>query len=211
MNTTKKIKRFFNLLFSDRINSKYEIALQKCRRSFKRKNRKKFYSLGNGCAVFKPLRIVGSFKISLGENAIVQTNAYLYANPNAKNDSALTIMAGTVIGNNCHIIAEENVVIDKNVLIADRVLITDSNHEYCDINKPIINQPITFKRKVFIGEGSWIGDGAAIMSCTIGKHCVIGANATVFNDVPDYSVVVGNPGRIVRHYSAEEQKWIKND
>lgn len=53
---------------------------------------------------------------------------------------------------------------------------------------------------VKIGEGTLFGAGAtAIPLVNIGKWCIIGAGAVITTDVPDYSVVVGNPGRIIKN------------
>ena len=50
-----------------------------------------------------------------------------------------------------------------------------------------------------VGDYCFIGCGALIMpGVTIGDHCIIGANALVLQDVPSHSLVVGNPGRVVR-------------
>jgi len=52
---------------------------------------------------------------------------------------------------------------------------------------------------VRVGEGSHIGIGSSIIqNISIGKWCTIGAGAVIIKDVPDYSVVVGNPGRIIK-------------
>lgn len=52
---------------------------------------------------------------------------------------------------------------------------------------------------IIVGEDTWIGAGAIIHpGVIIGKHCVVGAMANVTRDVPDNSIVVGNPARIVR-------------
>ena len=52
---------------------------------------------------------------------------------------------------------------------------------------------------VTIGEGCWIGGGAIICpGVTIGNRCVIGAGSVVTKDIPDDSVAVGNPARVVR-------------
>jgi acetyltransferase-like isoleucine patch superfamily enzyme len=49
---------------------------------------------------------------------------------------------------------------------------------------------------VRIGEGSWVGSAAIVMA-DVGRHCVIGAGAVVTKPVPDYSVAVGVPARVV--------------
>ena len=52
---------------------------------------------------------------------------------------------------------------------------------------------------VTVGEDCWIGGGAIICpGVTIGNRCVIGAGSVVTKDIPDDSVAVGNPARVVR-------------
>ena len=51
---------------------------------------------------------------------------------------------------------------------------------------------------VRIGRGSWIGDHATVLrGSTIGEFCMIGANSVVRGDIPDRSVAVGSPARVV--------------
>lgn len=58
---------------------------------------------------------------------------------------------------------------------------------------------ISLLSKLFcIGEGSWIGENVCVCGANIGKHCVIGANSVVTKDIPDYSVAVGCPARIIK-------------
>jgi sugar O-acyltransferase (sialic acid O-acetyltransferase NeuD family) len=52
---------------------------------------------------------------------------------------------------------------------------------------------------VKIGEGTFIGAGTTIIpNVSIGKWCTIGAGSVIIKDVPDFAVVVGNPGRIIK-------------
>ena len=78
--------------------------------------------------------------------------------------------------------------------------ITDCDHEYRDINVPVIDQGIVQRgQMVSIGEGSYIGINAVIVgNVKIGKHCVIGANSVVTEDAPDYCVAVGSPARVIK-------------
>lgn len=50
-------------------------------------------------------------------------------------------------------------------------------------------------KDTFIGNCTRIGSNVTILPVRIGSHCVIGAGAVVTHDVPDYAVVIGNPGR----------------
>ena len=81
--------------------------------------------------------------------------------------------------------------------------ITDQNHGYEDVSRPISQQSQP-ERAVVIGDGSWLGYGTVVLpGVTIGKHVVIGANSVVTHNIPDYSVAVGSPARVVRRYDAE--------
>lgn len=58
---------------------------------------------------------------------------------------------------------------------------------------------------VWVGEGAHIGIGATIIQgVKIGKWSTIGAGAVIINDVPDYAVVVGNPGKIIKYNQDNE-------
>jgi carbonic anhydrase/acetyltransferase-like protein (isoleucine patch superfamily) len=78
-----------------------------------------------------------------------------------------------------------------------------------------------------IGEGTTVGHGAIIHSCTIGKYCLVGMGAIILNRavigehciigagavvkegdrIPDGSLVVGVPGKIVKQLSPEQMKY----
>lgn len=61
---------------------------------------------------------------------------------------------------------------------------------------------------VHIGDGSWLGTHVVIAgNITIGKHCVIGANSVVTKDIPDYSVAVGIPAKVVKRYNFDTKCW----
>jgi len=56
-----------------------------------------------------------------------------------------------------------------------------------------------YAKPITIGDDCWIGGGAIILpGVTIGEHCVVGAGAVVTKSVAAYTVVAGNPARVVR-------------
>lgn len=111
------------------------------------------------------------------------------------------------IGQNFHCTCSEYVEIGDDVSITANVTISDTIHPYEDVSQPIERCPLK-SRPVRIGAETKINNGAVIMpGVTIGRHCSIGANSVVTRDVPDYSVVVGNPGRVVKHYNPLTDVW----
>jgi acetyltransferase-like isoleucine patch superfamily enzyme len=58
---------------------------------------------------------------------------------------------------------------------------------------------IEFAREVYIGDDCWIGGNVIILpGVTIGKGCTIGAGSVVTKDIPEYSVAIGSPAKIVK-------------
>ncbi len=63
-----------------------------------------------------------------------------------------------------------------------------------------------------IGDHSLIGIGAVILNgAKIGKHCIIGANTLIAEgkEIPDGSLVVGSPGKIVRELTEQQKKMLE--
>ncbi len=113
-----------------------------------------------------------------------------------------------IIGEYSTIQGQGGVVLEDNVLLASHVHFISNHHQYTDINQPIKEQP-NIARKILIKENTWIGINVVILSgVTIGKNCVIGTGSIVKNDIPDYSVAVGNPAKVVKTYDCDSKQWL---
>lgn len=96
-----------------------------------------------------------------------------------------SINSGTEIGE--YVIINTNASIDHDCKIADFVHISPQ---------------VGLAGNVEVGEGTHIGIGASVIQgIKIGKWATIGAGAVIIKDIPDYAVVVGNPGRIIKYNS----------
>ena len=96
-----------------------------------------------------------------------------------------------------------------NVLVGPNAYISDRSHQYHNVNMPIMQQGYYEKGALEIGSGTWIGIHACVLgNVKIGKGCVVGANAVVTKDIPDYCVVVGNPGKVIKKYDFALDEWI---
>ena len=129
--------------------------------------------------------------------------------PNLVGGGTVRIGRGSEIGERCRISIANSLEIGEKVLLSPNVYITDCDHEYRNVDIPVIEQGIVQKgQKVSIGEGSYIGINAVIVgNVKIGKHCVIGANSIVNKDVPDFCVAVGCPVKIIKSYN--ENGWCR--
>jgi acetyltransferase-like isoleucine patch superfamily enzyme len=110
--------------------------------------------------------------------------------------SKVVIEEDVAIAQFVQIWAHGGVSIGRNTLIASHVIITSSTHDYLTV--PIRSKRID--KPVKIGADVWIGSGAVIMpGVTIGDGAVVGAGAIVLHDVPQNTVVVGNPARVLKN------------
>ncbi|MFH1079084.1 MAG: acyltransferase [Pseudomonadota bacterium] len=171
------------------------------------RNKHKYKRLEFKALIIKPLRIDGEKYISLLGGVVVQAQSWLYAQKIDGCEPELILNKGCIIGHYNHIAAVRRVVLGEHVLTADRVYISDNTHEYENIHIPVMHQGAKLKSEVTIGEGSWIGENVCIIGAKIGKHCVIGANAVVLDDIPDYSVAVGVPARVAKQYNLATGSW----
>lgn len=171
--------------------------------------KKKVGQLGDKCDIGKYYCIEGD-KLFIGDNVGIAEGAWIKASPVLNNSELeLKIGNGCRIGRFNEIYATKSIILEEKVLTAERVYISDNLHGYNNPEIPIIDQSLIQNNTVRIGEGSWIGVGAVILGANIGKHCVIGSNAVVTHDVPDYSIAVGIPARIIKKYDFNQKKWIK--
>lgn len=108
--------------------------------------------------------------------------------------------------------AKNRIHIARDVVFGPSVLVTDHLHAFEDVTVPIAYQGITEGGTIRIEEGCWIGFGAAVIcsqgELTIGRNSVIGANSVVTRSIPPYSVVVGNPAKVVKQFDPEKGVWV---
>lgn len=119
----------------------------------------------------------------------------------------IVIGSNTRIGIGCVLIGP--VTVGNDVRLAQNVVCSGLNHGYQDVELPIWKQPVS-TAPILIGDESWIGSNTVIVAgVTIGKHCVVAAGSVVTRSVPSYSVVGGNPARIIKQYDASRKEWVK--
>lgn len=139
------------------------------------------------------------------------------------------IQSGSRIGKKC--VFGQNVNVGNNVTIGDYCKVQNNvsiyegvtleDYVFCgpsmvftNILDPRCKYPqvgAKYYIKTLVKEGASIGANATIVcGHTLGKHCMVGAGSVVTKDVPDYALVIGNPGRVVGWVS-EAGKRLKFD
>jgi acetyltransferase-like isoleucine patch superfamily enzyme len=95
--------------------------------------------------------------------------------------------------------------IGDNVWVTAGVMILCHQRDLAkyEVDKPVMDCPLIIK-SVHIKDGAHIGIGAIIMpGVTIGKGSVIGAGSLVTKNIPDYSVAVGIPAKVIKTFKKQ--------
>lgn len=132
-------------------------------------------------------KISANYQIAIHPNSIIASNVSI--------EEGSVIMAGAIL--NPDVKVGKHCIVNSAAVVEHDCILNDFVH---------VSPNVAIAGNVFIGEGSHIGIGAVIIQgVKIGKWVTIGAGAVVIKDVPDYAVIVGNPGKIIKYNSINNE------
>jgi UDP-2-acetamido-3-amino-2,3-dideoxy-glucuronate N-acetyltransferase len=145
--------------------------------------------IGGGSAIWHFSHICSSAVIgkncSIGQNVLVADNATLGNNVKIQNNVA--IYGG--------------VTVEDDVFLGPSCVLTNVTNPRSQVSRK------TLYEKTLIRRGATVGANATIVcGITLGRYCFIGAGAVVTKDVPDYGLVLGNPGKLAGFMSRHGHK-----
>ena len=143
--------------------------------------------LGKNVRIFDP-DLVNIFGCEIGDNSFV--------------GPFVEITRGVRIGKNCiiesHSFICDSVTLEDDVFISHGVMFTNDLYPRTDRHVEYL--------KTLVCQGASIGTNSTIVpGVVIGRHSVVGAGAVVTRDVSDFSIVAGNPARMIKQFSGLEE------
>jgi acetyltransferase-like isoleucine patch superfamily enzyme len=167
--------------------------------------RRSFASFGSKSVIQLPVRLDGESHVDVGRDVFIGAGSWIqviFEAPLSGSKPTIAIGDGTSIAGLCVLSAASSIRIGKKVLMARSVYIADHGHEFSDPQVAVLDQGIRDVRAVEIGDGAWLGQNVFVApGVRIGRGAVVGANSVVLENVPEYSVAVGAPARIVRTFA----------
>ncbi|MBQ3109612.1 MAG: acyltransferase [Clostridia bacterium] len=150
-----------------------------------------------------------NYGMVFGEESVISREAHIYGVKGAFGKRtlisshallrSLDITAGDNCSFNTFCVVHGKVTMGNCVRIAPGAKIFGENHGFSDIEKPICTQP-NIRKGIVIGDDVWIGANAVVTDgVTIGEHSIIGAGAVVTKNVAPYSIVGGNPAKVIKN------------
>jgi acetyltransferase-like isoleucine patch superfamily enzyme len=140
--------------------------------------RKKFKKFSDGAFIRPGVYAICCSKIELGSHVVLRPGVMLFADPREEG---------------------EGISIEDKALIGSSVHMYVSNHHYGEKHKPIYDQGHSNSKGIVIKKGAWIGANVTILpGVTVGMNSVVGAGSVVTTSIPDFSVAVGNPAKVIK-------------
>jgi lipopolysaccharide O-acetyltransferase len=162
-----------------------------------------------------PSYIRGRKGIVGAENLTTGVNLRIDIIKSGNSSPILYIGKNVQINDYVHIGVANQVSIGDNTLIASKVFISDHNHGIYRGNNqsnPITSTPISRviqSDPVFIGNNVWIGEFVSILpGVSIGNGAVIGTMSVVTKDIPENSIAVGSPAKVIKFFDKNRKEWI---
>jgi lipopolysaccharide O-acetyltransferase len=161
---------------------------------------RRFHEFGRKSILHRPDWVYGPHQIAIGDHVLILKSVWLSVERVAWDYPApvVRIGSGTAIRPYCTISAAESITIEENVVLSAFSTVIDSDHVHAGPGVNVVYNRQLETSPVRIGRGTWIGERVAILrGASVGRYCTIGANSVVRGEIPDYSVAVGAPARVV--------------
>ncbi|MCA2694473.1 MULTISPECIES: acyltransferase [unclassified Microcystis] len=149
--------------------------------------------------------------IIIGENCLIQGNLVTETE-----ESSINIGNNVFIGGDTIIDCVRSVTVEDDVLISYQCILADSNNhsisysirknDLADWKQGKHDWSTTKSSQIKISRGAWIGARTIILKgVKIGEGAVVGAGSVVTQDVPAWTIVAGNPARVIREIPEHER------
>lgn len=157
----------------------------------------------------KTVQVLGWRSVEIGKLAVISEGSWLNVNHRSRKSAQIVIEDNCFIGRRNFLSSGKLIRIGSYCLTGIDCKFMGSNHVYETPFRPYITTGTTGEAVINIGVNCWLGANVSIIGQSrIGHGSIIGANSLVKGDVPAFSVVVGNPARVIKRFDAVSERWV---
>lgn len=165
--------------------------------------------IGTGSYVHSSVHLLGKSNIRIGSNTCLSEGCWLNVNQSIENKISIAI------GNNCFIGKQNFFTSGDMISIGDYTLTTigckfiGSTHKIDNPEVPYLLSGTTSDEQIRVGVNCFLGAGSTVLgNVVVGHGSVIGAESLVLQDVPPFSIAIGNPAKVLKRYSFAQKAWL---
>lgn len=169
--------------------------------------------LGPNSRIFGELRRINSDCIEIGDRVLIGQDCLMqpirrYLDQHFS--PRLVIGDDCYVGPDCQFHCTEGITLGRGCVLSDQIYISDVGHGMDPRHGLIMDQPVSSKGPVSIGDGCFLGFGAVVLSgVTLGAHCVVGTRSVVTRSFPARTMLVGNPARVIACFDEQTGLWSR--
>ncbi|MBF7072233.1 acyltransferase [Glaciecola sp. MH2013] len=165
------------------------------------------------CTISRTARVTGWKQVSLGRNVVICNRTWLNVNHrDSQGIKAITIGDNSFIGENNFLTAGAHITIGAYALTTSNCSFIGASHNIDSVMTPYIRTGVDSENIIQVGVNCFFGYGSTVIgNVSIGHGSIIGAKSVVLHDIPPFSIVVGNPAKVIKRYDFSSQKWVKTD
>lgn len=139
--------------------------------------------------------LLRSFRANIARKAHPYPSARIWAPWN------LTMGEGSCRGDHVECYSVDRVTIEPYATVSQHAFLCTASHDYTITGMPIITAPIRIGQRAWVAADAFVGPGV-----TIGEGAVVGARASVFRNVEPWTVVGGNPARVIKKREPQAER-----
>jgi acetyltransferase-like isoleucine patch superfamily enzyme len=156
------------------------------------------------------VQIFGLDNILIKENCTIGENTLITVNDRTNQDIQLTISSNVYLGRDSFISVGKSIFISDYCIFGENCSLISAGKIFDNPLIPYALSGNSLDKKIVIGVNCWFGNDVSVVgNVKIGHGCIVGANTLITKDVAPFSMVVGNPAKIIKTYNFETKKWEK--
>lgn len=167
--------------------------------------------LGKFIRITPPLRRINGHCIEIGDRVVIGPNCLLQPITSYLQQCFtphLIIGDDCYLGPNCQFHCIDRIELGRGCVLSDQVYLSDVSHGMDPSAGLIMDQSLHSKGPVLLADHCFVGFGAVVLSgVQIGTHSIVGARSVVTRSVPPYTMVAGNPARVLAHFNLNSGCW----
>lgn len=156
------------------------------------------------------VQIFGLDNVVIKENCTIGENTLINVNNRTNKELQFTINSNVYIGRDNFFSVGKLIFIGDYCIFGNKCSLICSDHIFETPLTPYAFTGNSFEKEIRVGVNCWFGHGVSIVgNVKIGHGSIVGANTLVTKDIPPFSMVVGNPAKIIKTFSFETNLWEK--